>query len=55
MLTATVRFTLFVMDVLEGDTVNHEALAEAVSVAARELVLETVIVWLGGLVAPCTA
>jgi hypothetical protein len=54
-LTETVSFLLLVMEVLVGDTESHVALSEAVSVAELEYGLETVMVWLGGLVAPCTA
>nr|WP_281720901.1 hypothetical protein [Nitrosomonas nitrosa] len=54
-LTATVSFLLDVMVVLVGDTVSQERLSEAVSVAVVELLLETVMVWFGGFVAPCTA
>jgi hypothetical protein len=43
------------MDVLSGDTLSHDALSEVVNVTLFEMVLETVTVWFGGLVAPCTA
>jgi hypothetical protein len=40
------------MDVVVGDTVSQVALSEAMSLAALELVLETVNVWFGGFVGP---
>jgi len=43
------------MEFVAGDTESQEALSEALNVAFRLEVLETVMVWFGGLLAPCTA
>ncbi len=54
-MTAAANFALVVMDVVAGDTESQDTLSEAVIVACHVDFLETVIVWFGGLVAPCTA
>lgn len=54
-LTVAVSFLLVVMEVVAGDSESQDALSEAVKVTVSVPGLETVIVWFGRVVAPCTA
>ena len=54
-MTVATNDALVVMEPLVGDTDSQEALSEDVIVAFHVDFLETVMVWFGGFVAPCTA